>query len=285
MLLDIIPGNLILPFSEGNMMQIIFIAIFLGVIILGLDNKADNIKDVLKDSYNVFSSAMDIVCRVIPIFIFASLLKLFWENGLDTFIGLWRPLAVGILAEAVLCIMQVIWVCVIFGISPAMIMKKIRGAFIVAVTTGSSMAAYAKGLEASKENLGMDTKYADIAYPLGISLYDANYIPLFVIMPYYLAEVYGVGVSTAWFIKAAIIILLVSYASPQVSGGAMVCLTILFTQLGIPLEGLGLAGVIATIMDFPSTAAKVTGQLMEMTVQAAHLDILDVNILRDKSRG
>ena len=153
---------------------------------------------------------------------------------------------------------------------------------MVASTTGSSMAAYTKGVEECKKHLGMNAKYADIAYPLAISLFDASYIPLFVVMPYYLAEVYSVPVSPAWFIKAAIIILLITYASPQVSGGAMVCLTILFSQLGIPLEGVGLAGVIATILDFPSTAAKLTGQIMEMTVQAHRLDMLDVGILRDK---
>ncbi len=280
MLLDIIPGNLILPFSEGNMIQIIFIAILFGGIILGLDDKADRLKGVLTDTHSVFASAMELVCRIIPIFIFTSLLKLFWENGLSTFTGLWRPIMIGIAGEAIFCIAQVMIVAVRFKITPASIMKKIRGSFVVAITTGSSMAAYTKGVEESKKNLGMHAKYADIAYPLAISLYDANYIPLFVVMPYYLAEIYHVPTSPAWFIKAAIIILLITYASPQVSGGAMVCLTILFAQLGIPAEGLGLAGVIATILDFPSTATKVTGQLMEMTVQAAHLDMLDVNTLK-----
>ena len=284
MLLDIIPGNLILPFAEGNMMQIIFIAILLGSIILGLDNKADNLKKILTDTHNVFSSAMEIVCGLLPIFIFASLTKLFWENGLSTFRDLWKPIVVGIAAEAIMCAIQLVRVCVKFGTKPAVIMKKIREAFIIAVTTGSSMAAYTKGVEASKKNMGMDPKYADIAYPLGLSLCTTNYIPLFVIMPFYLAEVYHVAVSPVWFIKAAIIIFLVTYASPQVSGGAMVCLSILFTQLGIPLEGLGLAGVIATVMDFPSTAAKLVGQVAEMTVQADHLGMLDVSILRDEGK-
>lgn len=282
MLLDIIPGNLVLPFSEGNMMQIIFLALLFGGIILGLDDKADRLKGVLTDANSVFSAVMELVCRIIPVFIFTSLLKLFWENGLSTFAGLWRPVMVGIAGEAALCVIQIFIVSGRFKVTPALLMKKIREPFIVAVTTGSSMAAYTKGVEAGRKKLGMRAKYADIAYPLAISLYDANYIPLFVVMPYYLAEVYHVPVSPAWFIKAALIILLSTYASPQVSGGAMVCLTILFAQLGIPAQGLGLAGVIATILDFPSTAAKVTGQLMEMTVQAGHLDMLDVNILRNR---
>ena len=55
------------------------------------------------------------------------------------------------------------------------------------------------------------------------------------------------------------------------------------TQLGIPTTGLALAGTMALILDFFCTGAKVTGQQLEMLLQADHLKQLDVEILRKNS--
>ena len=166
-------------------------------------------------------------------------------------------------------------------VSLKLLIKKIMPSFIVGFTTASSIATFSTGIEINKKKLGISPAYSDIAYPLGIVLYDALYIPLFIVIPYYLAEVYSVPVSPMWFVRAAFICLIVTYASPQVSGGALVCLSILMTQLGIPMAGLPVAGILAMLLDFSTTGAKVTAQHLEMIMQAKHLKMIDMEVLRN----
>lgn len=280
MLVNIVPSNPILPFSENNAMQIIVLAILVGMIILGLDNRVDGLRKTIFDLNTVFMSAMELVCGILPLFIFASLLTLIWGNGFDSIVTLWKPIVVTALAVTVYVIVQGIYVACRLKVSVLRLAKKIMPSFIIGLTTASSLAAYTKGNEINKKQLGIAPRYSDLAYPLGITLYLTTYIPLNVVITYYLAEFYQVAVSPGWFITAGIVFLIVSYATPQVSGGALLCLTILLSQLGVPMEGLAAAGILALVLDFVVTGAKVAGQHLEMVLQARHLGMLDLDTLK-----
>ena len=281
MLFDIVPNNIVAPFADNNMMQIILIAVLIGVIILRLDNRVDNLRGAMLDLHSVFVSAMELVCRVLPLYIFTSLLSTFWENGTESFLSLWKPITVSVGGDFACLVVLLIIVSAKCRVSLKLLIKKIMPSFIVGFTTASSIATFSTGIEINKKKLGISPAYSDIAYPLGIVLYDALYIPLFIVIPYYLAEVYSVPVSPMWFVRAAFICLIVTYASPQVSGGALVCLSILMTQLGIPMAGLPVAGILAMLLDFSTTGAKVTAQHLEMIMQAKHLKMIDMEVLRN----
>ena len=280
MILNMFPGNIITPFAENNMMQVIILAVFFGIVILGQGNRVGHLIDLMSDLHKVFSSAVDFICHLLPIFIFTSLTSILWKNGLDNFAKLWKPIVVAIVAEYVLVFIYFAFVSIKFHVSVFKLIKKVMPSFLVAVTTSSSIATFTVGNELNKTKLGIKAQYTDLAYPLGISLYDAPFLPLFLTIAFYLAEFYKTDVSLVWFITAGFICFIVCYASPQVSGGTLICLGVILGQLGIPMEGLAIAGTLALILDFFGTGAKVAAQHMEMIIQAGHLDMVDVEELR-----
>ena len=57
-------------------------------------------------------------------------------------------------------------------------------------------------------------------------------------------------------------------------------LTVVFTQLGIPLEMMGIALAICSITDFPGTALNVSGWQLTLIDVADQLDMLDHDVLK-----
>ncbi len=280
LLFNLIPDNIITPFSDNNVMQIIIMAVFFGGIMLGLGDRVGGLNSLTDDLYKVFLNATELVCNTLPVFVFTSLLSVLWKNGFGMFIRLWKPILVSMAGELFIILIYLIVIAIKLKVSPVKIIKKIMPSFIVGVSTCSSIAAFTKGSEINKKSLGIKASYSDLAYPLGISLFEASFTSFFLTITYYLAEAYKTPVSTVWFITAGFICIIVSYASPQVSGGVLVSLGIILAQLNIPAEGLAVAGTLALILDFFSTGSKIAGQHLEMILQADHLDMLDRNILR-----
>ena len=74
--------------------------------------------------------------------------------------------------------------------------------------------------------------------------------------------------------------LLLSFAIPPVPGGSVMGYTIAFSQLGIPLDAIGVILAIDAVIDFPATACNVSGWQLTMTEVADSLDMLDKETLR-----
>ena len=282
--INIIPGNIILPFFFFFTLQIIVLALFLGVVIVNLDNRLETLQSTMLDLYAVFMSGIEIICRFLPLFIFASLLKLFWQTGFGDFSKLWKPIFAASLVSYAYVLASAIWISVKYKVSVSTLLRKIFPLFLIGLTTSSSLMAMPKGLEINKERLGISERYSNLAYPLGINLFSVTFSSLTLSITYYLAETYHVAVSPVWFITSGLMCIILSIANPPVSGGVLVSLGIIFSQLNIPNEGLAIAGTLALIMDFIICASKIVSHQFEMIVQADHLAMIDKDILRDPEK-
>ena len=64
-------------------------------------------------------------------------------------------------------------------------------------------------------------------------------------------------------------------AAPPVSGGMLVVTGMLMTQLGIPVEGLAVAGLLSLLTDFICTGTIAGLSHCELLINAGDLDMLD----------
>ena len=97
------------------------------------------------------------------------------------------------------------------------------------------------------------------------------------------AEYYGIPITAPWLVLALITNILLAFAVPPVSGGMIMGFTIAFTQLGIPLEVMGIALAIDAIINFPCTACDVSSWQLTMIDVADSLDMLDEKVLHKKN--
>ena len=281
MVLDLFPNNLFMALAEGNIPQIMILACFLGFLMRNLDNQTDKLNTTMDDLYTVFLNAIEYSVSFLPLFIFASLTGLLWENGGDTLLQMWKPILALIAIYLLLIIGYVLYVAVKYRVSVALLIRKIMPSTIIGLTTASSMSAFEK-INKVNRTLGLDESLTNFSVTIGMQLYCGAAAPIFIAIAFYLAEVYQAPVGPTWFAVAGFISLIVSLATPPVSGGTMICLNIMLSALGIPLEGLAVASVMALVFDFISTGSYIAMRHMEMVIQAGHLNLLDTEALRSK---
>ena len=282
MILDLFPNNLVMALAEGNTPQIMILACFLGLLIRNLDNRAEKLNTTMDDLYAVFLNGIEYSIIVLPLFIFASLTSLLWNNGGETFLKLWKPILAIIAIYLLLTLGYIIYVAVKYRVSAAVLVRKIMPSTIIGLTTASSMSAFEKIIKVNR-TLGLDESLTDFSVAIGMQLYCGAATPIYIAIVFYLAEIYHTPVEPAWFAIAGFISLIVSLATPPVSGGTMICLNIMLSALGIPLDGLAVASILALVFDFISTGSYIAMRHMEMVIQAGHLNLLDTETLRSKS--
>ena len=91
---------------------------------------------------------------------------------------------------------------------------------------------------------------------------------------------YGIAITPQFLIIALITNLLLSFSIPPVPGGFVMGYIIAFSQLGIPMEVLGVALAINAITDFPCTACNVSSWQLTMIDVADSLDMIDKETLQ-----
>ncbi|MBQ1369322.1 MAG: cation:dicarboxylase symporter family transporter [Firmicutes bacterium] len=280
LLLNILPSNPIQPFSDGNTLQIIFLAVFLGVILLGMGERSTRIKELFQDFHGLVMQAVSAVCKLLPLFIFSSFTLQIWSSGIDTIIGLWKPIVISVALCTAFLLLKMVFVCTRLKVRAPVLMRKIFPGMLVGFTTASGSTAYSLCAEVNAKQLGIASHLTRIGYPIGSQMYNVCLSTLFVLTAYTAAEAFGVGGGADWIVMLWIVSTIVSFAVPPVSGGSLACIGVLLSQLGIPGQALGLAGALGLILDFVVTGFGLGMRHMELVLQANKLGMLDRDVLR-----
>ena len=280
MLLDILPSNPVKPFYDGNSMQIVLMALFIGFVIIGTDEKSGHVRELAVELHMIMTLAVRLLCRMLPLFLFSFLTLYIWENGFQTFLRLWKPVVICI----VLCIFfltaKTILVCYRTKVRLQVLYHKILPTMIVGFMTGSGSAAAGLCSVVNAKKLGIAPVIHNVGNPVGGVLYNSCLSTLLILSACYAAESSGVGGSPVWFLTLWIMGTILSFTIPPVSGGAVACLGLLLIQLGIPSGTAGTASILCLLLNFVCTGFGLGMRHLELILQADRLGMLDREILQ-----
>lgn len=280
MLLDIVPSNLVTPFTEGNTLQIVFIAILFGAALLVLNDQTTVVSKIVEQLDYMVQFIMKCLNWFIPLIVFLSIFNMIIKNNSAIGSTALKPMLLTLMGLAVIMVIYIGIVCVHRRISPVLFMKKLLPTFIIALTTASSSAAFSTNLETCEGKLGIDKKIINFGLPLGQSVFMPAAAVVFFDMGICMAETFRVPITAAMLVNLFIISLVLAIAAPPVPGGFAACITILITQLGIPEAAIPIVIAMSVILDFPCTATNLFCLQAELTELAGNLDMLDMGILR-----
>ena len=249
--LNIVPINPIEALSKGNMLQIIFFALLFG---FGLSVIGDKGKQVL----HFFDGAADVMIKVTgfvmlyaPIGVFGLMAYTVSMHGL----GVLLPLIKLVLVMYLACILQILIVylpCVkVTGLPFRQYFKGLASPMMIAFTTCSSAAALSTTL-LSVQKLGASRSVSTFSIPLGNTINMG-------IAAIFAAEVYGIPMPLDRQLTVLLLAVLASIGSMGVPGAALIMITMVFTQVGIPLEAIALVAGVDRIMDMARTTINVLG--------------------------
>ena len=275
MLLEIIPGNIVTPFLEGNSLQIIFMAICAGLVLLVLGEKTSALRALLGQLNTAVQFMMEVVSRYISLFVFVSLLSLMLSDAASNLGGVVKGLLLGMAACVAWPLLYALWACLRLRVSFPLVLRKLLPTYLIALSTASSSAALSSNLETCERQLGVSGRIVHFAVPLGQVMFKTGGAVGFFVLALGLAEFYGVAMPLSWIVTGVLTAGLLAIAAPPVPGGSLTCYTVLLAQLGIPDEAIGLAVAGNVILDFFMTSCGISCLQSELILSANRLGMLD----------
>ena len=283
MVLGIISKNPIEPFLSANTLQIIVMASVIGTVLLTVRTKAPSLCTIVNECTTLFQSVMSLVCKLIPVFVFVSLLRQIWLGNSGQLFSIWKPLCLYLAIILIVTLVVLLMASWRVKVSPMFLLKTVLPGFTIALSTASSMTAYSVSVETCEKKLGINRSLIDFAFPIGIVMYMPGGVITFAVLSGYLAEIYHIDVNFSWLLMACVLCAILSIAVPPIPGAMLTCYGILMKELGIPSEGLLLAAAFDIVQDFTSSGFDVLLIQLELLYQAAQLGKLDTDLLYNSS--
>ena len=265
-LLNIVPINPMQAMSEGQMLQIIFFAVIFG---FGLSALGERGKPVL----NFFELVGDTMIRVThivmlyaPIGVFGLIAYTVSRHGLGVLLPLFQLILSSFLATAFFVIVLLVpLVRVVTGIPMMTFYKGVFEPWLVAFTTCSSAAALPANLNAARR-LGSTKAVASFSIPLGNTI-NMNGTAIYMgVCSIFAAEVYGLDLTMADQLTIVLMGVLAAVGTAGVPGAGLFMTTVVFTQVGIPLEAVALIAGVDRILDMIRTSINVVGDVASAVI-------------------
>lgn len=282
MVLDVVPDNFFTPFTQANPLQIIFVAVVIGLAMLVLGAKVSTVASFVEQANSVVQLIMEAVSGMIPFFVFGSIFHMILSGSISTLLRSSKLLPIMLLGHVLVCAAYLLLVCVRKRVSLPVFTKKVAPTFLIGLSTASSAAAYSTNVECCERKLGIDRQIISFGIPLGQVVFMPGAAVIFLSAGLCMAEVYGVPISPAWLVSALLITVVLAVAAPPVPGGGLTCYTMLFLQLNIPTEAVAITIALNVILEFFGTAVNLFCLQAELVELAGSLDRLDVETLRRK---
>ena len=283
-LIDIIPTNPIKTMAEGDMLPLIFFSILTGISLLMVGKKADPIIVGIEVANEVMMKMVMIIMSVAPYAVFALIAKSMAELGLDLLsqLATYVMVLTGSLLIHLFIVLMIV-LKVFSGLSPSVFLKKIRSAQIFAFSTASSNATIPVTLNTVTKRMGVDNSVASFTVPFGATINMDGTAIMQGVATVFIANIYGIDLGFTGYLTVILMSVLASIGTAGVPGVGLIMLSMVFTQVGLPIEGIGLILGVDRLMDMIRTAVNISGDAVVTTIVAKSEGKLDESIYNNTS--
>lgn len=275
LLLSIIPTNILAAFSESNVLQVAVLAFLTGICITTVGNRISNVKTIVTELNILVFNVISVVFSIIPMTIFLCIFKTLSMNKFSEFLIVWKLATAELIVCAIVSAAMLIHQSIKTGVNIFDFIKKISPAVAIALTTGSSFAAFPKNLEIAKKVFRIEEKFCSFWLPIALVLFCPSILIEMVASTFYATNSYGSTISIMQLIVIIFLAIQLSIATPKVGGGIAASFSILLTQLGLPLEMIGSLMIVNVVMDNIFSALNVVIHDCELTVVSRKLGFIE----------
>jgi len=259
-LIEVIPKNPLQALVEGNVLQIIAFAVFLGISINFAGERGKPIKEFLESLADVMYRLTSIVMEFSPIGVFALMAWVTGAFGLETLNQLLGFLITYYLA----CVIHLaVFICGFLWfwlrLNPFAFYKGMTDAIMVAFSTCSSSAALPVTMHCVQENLGVSKNISSFILPLGstVNMNGAGIYQGMAVM--FISHAYGIELSWQQLIMIMVTATLSAVGAAGIPGSGWMMLSVVFSSIGLPIEGMALLVGIDRPREMVSTICNIVG--------------------------
>ena len=258
-LVNIFPSNFFKPLVEGNMLQVIVMAILMGFSIILVGEKNVRVVAAFNDLNDIFMKCMELILKLSPIGVFCLLCPIIATNG---------PAIIGSLAMVLLTayICYIVHAAVVYsltvktmgGMSPVKFFKGMMPAIMFAFSSASSVGTLPINLDCTQK-LGAKKEVASFVLPLGATINMDGTAIYQGVCAIFIASCYGIQLTLPQMLTIVLTATLASIGTAGVPGAGMVMLAMVLTSVGLPVDGIALVAGVDRIFDMGRTTVNITG--------------------------
>jgi Na+/H+-dicarboxylate symporter len=281
-LVDIFPSNPIRAMADGKMLQIIVFALLTGYAISHAGEPGRRIATFFRDMEAVVMTMVGILMALAPYGVFALLAKLFANMGIGAILDL-AAYFFTVLAVLLFHLFGVYSVLLklLAGLSPKMLLNKMRPVWAFAFSTASSGATLPITLHTAEKRMGVHNSVAGFTVPLGATINMDGTAIMQGVATVFIAQVYGVDLSMGAYITVILTATLASIGTAAVPGVGLITLALVLEQAGLPVEGIALIIGVDRLLDMVRTAVNVTGDVTVSVIVAKSENQFDQEVFLD----
>ena len=279
-LVDLVPSNIFKAASDnGNMLQVIFFAIFFGVVLVNLnENHAKPVRNLMEGLNELFVAMVNVIIKTMPFFVFAlmagSLVEAAGENMTKLkeqllFLGHYSWVVVLALFLVAFVFYPLLIHLFVKRLSIMQFLKGISKAQLTAFSTSSSMATLPVTMECVHDNLKVPKPISSFVLPIGAtvnmdgtSLYQAIAVVA-------MAQFHMIDLSFAQQMIIVLTATLASIGAAAVPSAGLVLMIVVLESVGLNPAWIAIILPVDRILDMSRTVVNVTGDATVSTIIAA----------------
>ena len=278
MLVDLVPNNIFGALANNKMLQIIFFAIFFGIVVVSLPfEKVETVVKFIHGINDIFIKMVDFIMLVAPYFVFALMAGKVSElagDDLNAVIQIFKGLAsyslvvVLGLGFLVFALYPVLVKLITGKIGYAEFFKAMSPAQLLAFSTSSSAATLPVTMECVSDNLKVKEEVSSFVLPIGAtvnmdgtSLYQG-------VAVVFLAQFHMIDLSLAQQLTIILTATLASIGSAAIPSAGLIMMVVVLQSVGLNPAWIAIIFPVDRFLDMCRTVVNVTGDASVATIIA-----------------
>lgn len=261
-LVNIVPTNPVKALVDGNLLQVIFLALLFGTVLTLINKEKSEAIIKLVDGLNdAVIQIVHFAMRLAPYGVMALIASVIGKYGVNILLTLFKYTLV-IVGGLFIYTLSINSFSLRFlgKISPLRFLRAVKEAIIIAFSTSSSNAALPASME-GVQHLGISRQYSSFVIPLGATINMDGTALYQGVAAVFIAQVYGIPLT---FLDQATIVLMATLSSVGAAGvpaAGIITLAAVLKQIGIPLEGIALILGVDRLPDMFRTVTNIIGDM------------------------
>ncbi len=274
--LSIFPENFFSALANGNVIQVLVFAIILGVSVSYVKDQASEFIKLIENLNNIFNQMVMFIISFTPFAVFALLAKTFALQGIDVLLPLIKYFLV---VASVLVIHFIFTYSLILRIFSSLSIKafysKLKELIIFTFSTSSSNASIPYTMQVVENKYGVRKSFASFSIPLGATINMDGTAIMQGCAAFFLASYYGIELVSTDFLIIIITATVASIGTAGIPSAGIIMLSLILTEVGIPLEGITLLLGVDRLLDMMRTSVNVCGDTCITCIVASSEKLMD----------
>ena len=271
-ILSMIPDNPLHALSEGNIMQVIVFAAFLGIVMTVLGDKVSTVKKFVEEGTLIMFKLTDLVMMTTPFGVLALAACSIGEYGTAMFSALGMFILTHYVgAFSVIILLYLFIIKAIARIPLTEFFRKLTSIWLVAFSTTSSSGTLPVSLKVTEEEFHVKSELASFSLPLGATINMNGIAVYYAVTIIFVSQIYGVDLTLGQQAMFIFLTTLISIGTPGIPASGIVLSIMLLNTMGLPTAIMGMIVGIFRPIDMIHTALNVTGDVVS-TLAVARME-------------